>query len=280
MAVSLHGKTVAITGATSGIGAVAALRLAEMGARIVFTARDGARADALQARLKAAGGGDHQVVMADLSVLDEMKRVGAAFAALPRLDVLINNAGALFGRRRESADGLEMTFALNHMAYFVVTMGALARLEAGARIVNVASGAHARARLDFDDLQAMRRYRGFAVYSATKLCNILFTRALTRRLPHGVSANALHPGFVATRFGDGAGGWLGRAVGVAKRLTAISPQDGAKTIMHLAASPDVEGISGGYFYRCRPCAPARQACDDDDAERLWKISAVLAGTST
>src|SRR4029078_4122077 len=200
----MQGKPVIITGATSGIGEVAAVRLAEKGARIVFTARDKARADDTMAALRKANpAADHALHMADLSRLSEMKRVGATLAQEPQIDVLINNAGALFNKRRETEDGLEMTFALNHMAYFVITNLLLDRLKPGARIVTVASNAHRGARLDFDDLQSRRSYTGFPVYSRSKLCNILFNRELARRLSGtGVTAKTPSPGFVATRFGD------------------------------------------------------------------------------
>jgi NAD(P)-dependent dehydrogenase (short-subunit alcohol dehydrogenase family) len=270
----MHGRTVAITGATSGIGEVAAIRLAEMGAHIVFTARDPARAQATMAKLRAANpAADHTAILADLSRLAEMKRVGADLAALPRLDVLINNAGALFNRRLETPDGLEKTFALNHMAYFVVTNRVLAALKPGARIVSVASDAHRGARLDPDDLQARKSYRGFRVYANSKLCNILFTRELARRLPRGVTANCLHPGFVATRFGDESGGLLRWAFQLIKPVAAISPDEGARTIIYLASSPDVEGVSGDYFVKCRAAVPTPAARDEGLARRLWEMSA-------
>jgi NAD(P)-dependent dehydrogenase (short-subunit alcohol dehydrogenase family) len=275
----MDGKTVAITGATSGIGEVAAIRLAQMGAHIVFTARDRGRAEVTMAKLRAANpAADHAAILADLSRLSEMKRVGAELAALPHVDVLVNNAGALFNQRRETADGLEMTFALNHMAYFVVTALVSPRLKPGARIVNVASGAHRSARLDLDDLQSRKGYAGFRVYANSKLCNILFTRELARRIPAGVTANCLHPGFVATRFGDEAGGLLRRLFQLAKPLAAIPPQEGAQTIVHLASSPDVAGVSGEYFYKCRIARPRPAACDEAAARRLWDISErIMAG---
>ena len=279
----MQGKTIIITGATSGIGEVAAIALAGQGARIVFTARESARADATLAKLKAANPiADHAVHLADLSALAEMKRVGAELAREPKIDVLVNNAGALFNKRRETADGLEMTFALNHMAYFVITNALLPRLQPGARIVTTASRAHSGAVLDFDDLQCARGYSGWTTYCRSKLANILFNRELARRLDErkwaaGITANALHPGFVATRFGDQSGGLLRTALKIAKPLGAISPEEGAKTIIYLASSPDVVDVSGEYFNKCRVETPTPQARNDVDAKRLWEISAQIAG---
>jgi NAD(P)-dependent dehydrogenase (short-subunit alcohol dehydrogenase family) len=274
----MQGKTIIMTGATSGIGEVAAVRLAERGARIVFTAREKARADDTLAKLqKANPGAAHAVHVADLSTLAEMKRIGAELAREPQIDVLVNNAGALFNKRQETADGLEMTFALNHMAYFVITNLLLGKLKPGARIVTVASNAHRGAKLKFDDLQSRKGYMGFAVYSRSKLCNILFNRELARRVPAGVTANALHPGFVATRFGDNSGGLVRAVLKVAKPLGAISPEQGAQTIIHLASSPEVAGVTGEYFYKSRITTPTAEARNDADAKRLWDISAGIAG---
>ena len=275
----MQGKTVIITGATSGIGEVAAVRLAEQGARIVFTARDKVRADDTMAALRKAGpNADHALHMADLSRLSEMKRVGAKLAQESQIDVLINNAGALFNKRRETEDGLEMTFALNHMAYFVITNLLLPKLKSGGRIVTVASNAHRGARLDFDDLQTRRGYVGFPVYSKSKLCNILFNRELARRIAGtGVTANCLHPGFVATRFGDDSGGLMRTVLKVAKPIGAISPEQGSQTIIYLASSPQVNNVSGEYFYECKPATPTAEARNDQDAKRLWEISEQIAG---
>ena len=274
----MQGKTVIITGATSGIGEVAAVRLAEKGARIVYTARDRARAEMTLRKLDAANpDAGHAFHLADLSLLAEMKRVGEILAQEPKIDVLMNNAGALFNRRQETADGLEMTFALNHMAYFVITNLLLPKLQPGARIVSVASNAHRGARLDFDDLQSRRGYAGFPVYSKSKLCNILFNRELSRRIAgSGVTANALHPGFVATRFGDDSGGIMRTVLKVAKPIGAISPEEGAKTIIYLASSPQVAGVSGEYFYESKPTTPTAEARNDEDAKRLWEISEEIA----
>lgn len=275
----MQGKTIIITGATSGIGEVAAVRLAEQGARIVFTARDRARAEATLVKLQSANAkAEHAFHMADLSTLAEMKRIGAILSREPRIDVLVNNAGAIFTRRQETADGLEMTFALNHMGYFVITSLLMGKLQPGARIVSVASGAHRGAKLDFDDLQSRKSYASFAVYSRSKLCNILFNRELARRVPRGVTANCLHPGFVDTRFGTNSGGLMRTVLKVVKPIGAISPEEGAKTIIHLAASPDVAAVTGEYFTKCKIDRPTKEAQNDADAKRLWEISEKIAGT--
>jgi NAD(P)-dependent dehydrogenase (short-subunit alcohol dehydrogenase family) len=221
-----------------------------------------------------------------------MKRVASEIAgAEPRIDVLINNAGALFGSRHVTEDGFERTFALNHLSYFVVTQGLLERLAASApaRIVNTASDAHGPAILDFDDLQSEKAYRGgfwqslrfggpgFKVYGRSKLCNILFTRELARRLQGtGVTANCLHPGFVATRFADQSGGFMSFGIGVGKHF-ALTPEQGAETLVYLASSPEVAGMTGKYFHKCRPINPSRAAQDDGAAQRLWDETAKIAG---
>ena len=277
----MRGKTIVVTGATSGIGEVAAIHLAGQGARIVFTARDEKRGRATLEKLQRANGAaEHMMHLADLSLVAEQKRVAAAIAAEPRIDVLINNAGALFNKHIETREGLEKTFALNHMSYFTVTNLLLDRLKAapGARIVSVSSRAHHGAKLDFGDLQSRLNYRGFAAYSKSKLCNILFTRALAKKLAGtGVTANCLHPGFVATRFADESGGWVQRLVKLVKPLGAISPEEGAKTIIYLASSSDVALVSGEYFYQCRVTTPTAEAQNDEDAERLWQESVKIAG---
>jgi NAD(P)-dependent dehydrogenase (short-subunit alcohol dehydrogenase family) len=277
----MRGKTVVITGGTSGIGEVAAVALAQMGARIVLVARDKVRADTTLARLRGGGPGvAHSVHVADLLRLAEMRRVAAQIAEQEsRIDVLINNAGALFATHQLTEDGLEYTFALNHMAYFVVTEGLRERLLASgpARIINTASAAHRGATLDFDDLQSAMRFRGTKAYGRSKLCNILFTRELARRL-HGtdVAANCMHPGFVATRFGDKSGALMSRVIWLAK-FFAISPAKGAQTIVYLASSPDVAKTTGLYFYESVPAIPSPSAQDDRSALLLWQRSAALAG---
>jgi len=279
----MQGKVVVMTGATSGIGEVAALRLARLGARLVLIARDRARGEATLARLRAAApDAGHVVHYADLSTLGEARRVAAAIAAAePRIDVLVNNAGAVFASRAVTQEGLERTFALNHMSYFVLTAGLLDRLVAAtpARIVNTASNAHRQGHLDFDDLQSVRSFRAFAVYGTSKLCNILFTRELARRLAgRGVTANCFTPGFVATRFGDQAGGLYALGVRFAK-LFARSAQSGAETLVYLATSPEVANVSGRFFQNCRPGTLSAEAQDDALAQRLWRESERIAGLS-
>jgi len=290
----MKGKVVVITGATSGIGQVAAENLASMGARIVQIARDRGRAqEALKRLSERAPEVAHGIFFADLSRLSDMKRVASEIAqAEPRIDVLINNAGAMFSSRQLTEEGLERTFALNHMSYFVLTHGLRDRLVASApaRVVNTSSDAHQVGALDLNDLQSAEVFRsrnflqwlryggpGFKVYGRSKLCNILFTRELARRLAGtGVTANCLHPGFVATRFGDQSGGLISSVIGIAKRF-ALSPQQGAETLTYLASSPEVVSVTGVYFHKCRPIAPSPGAQDDAMARRLWEESTRLAG---
>jgi NAD(P)-dependent dehydrogenase (short-subunit alcohol dehydrogenase family) len=193
--------------------------------------------------------------------------------------VLINNAGAVFATRQVTGDAFELTFATNHLAYFVVTSLLLERIKAkpGARIVCTASDAHKRAKLDFNDLTFEKGFSGYAMYGRSKLMNILFTRELARRLEGtGVTANCLHPGFVNTRFGEASGGLMSLALKGAKKF-ALTPEEGAKTLVYLAASPEVAGVSGKYFHDCKAVAPTAEAQNDADARRLWDVSAQLAG---
>lgn len=277
----MQGKTVVVTGATSGIGEVAAIRLAAMGARIVMVARSKSRGEATLARLnEQAPGLAHKAFYADLSQLADMKRVAEEIAASePRIDVLINNAGALFAQRQVTSDGFELTFALDHLSYFVLTAGLRERLlgSAPARIINTSSDAHKAARLDINDLQSVKKYSGIQAYARAKLANILFTRELARRLTGtGVTANALHPGVVATRFGHESGGIIGSFLKLLQRF-AISPEKGAETIVYLASSPDVANVNGEYFYKCKPAVPTRAARDDRLAAELWRKSVELTG---
>jgi NAD(P)-dependent dehydrogenase (short-subunit alcohol dehydrogenase family) len=278
----MTGKTVVITGGTSGIGQVAAEEMAAKGARIVLIARDRARADAAMARLRNKGAGaEHAVHYADLSRVGEVKRVGAEIAAAePRIDVLINNAGAMFTTRQVTEDGLEMTFAVNHAAYFVLTNMLRERLlvSAPARVISTASHAHKRMKLDFTDLQMQKSYSGFRAYGRSKLCNILFTRELARQLRGtGVTANSLHPGFVNTRFGDNSGPGIRTVMFGFLKNFAISPEKGAETIVWLASADEPAQVSGAYFYKCKETMPTAEARDDESARRLWHATAKLVG---
>jgi retinol dehydrogenase-12 len=220
----------------------------------------------------------HDWVEADLSTLAAMKAAGAALAEkAPRIDVLANNAGAVFDKRQETTDGLEMTFALNHMAYFVITEVLRPNLAPDARIVSTSSTAHVFAPLDFDDLQSAKSYSTFRAYGRSKLCNILFTRALARRLEGtGVTANCLHPGGVSTGFGSNTGPALKLVLGMLKPFF-LSAEQGADTLVYLASSGAVAGKTGLYWVKRRPVTPSIAARDDAAAERLWRVSSQLAG---
>jgi NAD(P)-dependent dehydrogenase (short-subunit alcohol dehydrogenase family) len=276
----MKGKTIVATGATSGIGEAAVLALAGMGARIVLVARDAARAQAtmrkLEAQVPRLG---HRMHLADLSSMAETHHLGAAIAASePRIDVLMNNAGALFSNRRVTPEGLELTFALNHMAYFVLTEALRDTLVASApaRIISTSSDAHKGMSLDFTDLQTAKGYSALKVYGRSKLANILFTRELARRLAGTrVTANCLHPGVVATRFGDSSGGWVGRLFPVLRPFF-ISPEKGADTIIYPASSPEAADTTGAYFVKRKITEPSGAARDDEAAKRLWEASERLA----
>ena len=270
-----------VTGATSGIGRVTALELARAGWTVLCVGRDAGRGAETLAEIRAVAGDRRaEFLQADLSSIAAGKALGAIILdRRPRLDLLVNNAGTLFDRRQESVDGLEMTFALNHLGYFVLSQMLLPALAAApsARIVNVASGAHRRAVLDFTDLQMRQRYSGWQAYARSKLANILFTRELARRLAGGtVTANCLHPGFVSSRFGSG-NGPLWRAVFRTAQLFAISPAESAKAVLHLSLAPELAGTSGAYFDRDRPAQSSAAAEDLRAARELWAVSAELTG---
>ena len=279
---NMTGKTVVITGATSGLGLVASGRLAGLGARLVLVARNRAKAEAMLRQLRDKTPSlEAEILIADLSRRDEVCKLAAELPrAAPRIDVLINNAGAIFTRRETTVDGLERTFALNHMAYFLLTVLLLDRLRANApaRIVNVASEAHRNATLDFGDLQTTRGYSGWLAYRRSKLANILFTRELARRLKgSGVTSNCLHPGFVATAFGDNNGGPFRFAIAFAKHFLAIAPEQGGETLVYAASAPEIAEASGLYFDKNRPRDPSAAAQDDAAAGLLWRASEQLAG---
>jgi NAD(P)-dependent dehydrogenase (short-subunit alcohol dehydrogenase family) len=282
----MRGKTVVVTGANSGIGFETAAALAQMGARVIVTARNADKGRAAVAGISAATGDGAQVqlVVFDLGDMASVRRGAVEILdQAPRLDVLVNNAGLVLTERTETVDGYEATLAINHLGPFLLTNLLLHRLResAPARIVNVASTAHNSARkgMAFDDLQSERRYRGMRVYGQSKLANILFTLELAKRLEgSGVTANALHPGTVRTGYGaDGdARGFLAFGIKIASPFF-LSPAKGARTSVYLASSPEVEGTSGEYFVKSKPRQPRRWARDPEAAQRLWDVSERLTG---
>jgi NAD(P)-dependent dehydrogenase (short-subunit alcohol dehydrogenase family) len=282
----MQGKTVVVTGGNSGIGFETAAALASMGARVLITARNADKGRAAVAALaeRVDGKGQLQLVVFDLADLASVRR-GAAeiLEQTPRLDVLVNNAGLVLTERAVTVDGYEATFAINHLGPFLLTNLLLERMTASApsRVVNVASTAHNAARkgIPFDDLQSTRSYRGMRVYGESKLANILFTLELSRRFEsRGVTANSLHPGTVRTGYGgDGdTRGFLAFGIKIASPFF-LSPAKGARTSVYLASSPEVDGVSGGYFVKCKPRQPRRWAQDPEAALRLWRVSEELVG---
>jgi NAD(P)-dependent dehydrogenase (short-subunit alcohol dehydrogenase family) len=278
-----------VTGATRGLGRVVALELARQGATVLLVGRDRDRTLAAAEACRAQrGGGAVDPLVADLSSLAEVRRLGEEVRRrYPRLHVLINNAGAIFARRQVTVDGFERTFALNHLAPFLLTDVLLETLKASApsRIVNVSSRSHRRGAIDFRDLQGARRYGlgGRRAYSQSKLANVLFTYELARRLDGtGVAVNAVHPGVVATDFGRNNGGLTGLVTRLAKRLFrrfVLTPEEGADTILYLASSPEVEGVSGKYWVRRRPVPSSAASYDESTQRRLWDVSARLTGVA-
>jgi NAD(P)-dependent dehydrogenase (short-subunit alcohol dehydrogenase family) len=278
----MKGKTCLVTGATSGIGEIAARELARLGARVIVVGRSPERCAATLERIRGeTGATEVESIVANLSSQAEVRRLADRVRErCKRLDVLLNNAGGMFLERRESPDGIELTLALNHLSYFLLTNQLLPLLKASApaRIVNVASDAHKTGPIDFDDLQGRRRYRGWPAYQQSKLANILFTYELARRLQgSGVTANTLHPGFVRTRFFADFTGWIGLITKLGAALVAIGPDEGARTSVYLASSPEVKGVTGQYFVKSRPAQSAPQSHDRAAAERLWRVSEELTG---
>ena len=275
----LNGRTCLVTGATSGIGYETALGLAKAGARVGIVGRDAGKASASARAISAAvPGAPVDTFVADLSSQAEIRRLaGEVRAAYPRLDVLVNNAGAIFDRRLVTVDGLERTWALDHLGYVLLTLELLDLLKASgrpgaaSRIVNVASAAHTRGRIAFDDLQAERSYGPMRAYAQAKLGNVLFTYALARRLAGTpVTVNALHPGVIDTGFAKNTG-----AFGFAWNLIRpflTKPAEGATTTLHVATAPAVEGVSGRYFARSRETGSSRHSRDERVQERTWALS--------
>jgi retinol dehydrogenase 12 len=279
----MTGKSCLVTGGTAGIGLVTARELVRLGASVTIVGRDVPRGQAAVAAITAATGRDAiDFMAADLSDQSQLRAFARAFRERrPKLDVLINNAGGLFGRRQLSADAIETTFALNHLNYFLLTHLLLPSLRTAvpSRIVNVTSEAHRGVTLDFDNLQGEVRYNRWLAYKRSKLANLLFTYELSRRLAgHPVTVNALHPGFVATDIGVRHGFVPGILWRIGK-LAAISVEKGAATSIHLASAPDLAEISGQYFIDCRPARSSAASYDREAALRLWDVSAKLTNVA-
>jgi NAD(P)-dependent dehydrogenase (short-subunit alcohol dehydrogenase family) len=276
----MKGKTVLVTGATRGIGLVTARELARMGGQVTIVSRSAEKCAATAEALSTAVGNPVEFIAADLSTLGGIMQAAAEFKQRhTRLHVLVNNAGAFFTRRRLTADGYEMTFALDHLNYFLLTNLLLETLKTSvpARVVNVSSGAHEGAKeLDFDNLQGEKKYRAWEAYDRAKLCNLLFTYELARRLAGtGVTANAVHPGFVATGFARNNGFFYNVGTWVAGKLFGRKPEEGARTSLYLAASPEVEGVSGKYFFDSQPIQSSPLSHDEALGSRLWQVSLEL-----
>ncbi len=278
----MGGKICLITGATSGIGEVAAREIAGLGAHVVLVGREPSRCRAAVERIRARyPSALVEALAAELGNRDGWTTLAREFLERhDRLDVLVNNAGAVFYDRRLNRDGLERTLALNHLAYFGLTclLAETLRKSAPSRVVNVASGAHWRGRLAFDDLGMETSWNGYRAYAQSKLANILFTRELARRLAGtGVTANSLHPGNVSTRFASNNASWMGWLTVLFLKCFGVGPADGARTIVYLASSPEVEGMTGRYFYQCQDGDLSPAAQDDQAALRLWEVSEALTG---
>jgi retinol dehydrogenase-14 len=278
----LAGRTVLITGATSGIGKATAARLAAMGAHLAITGRDPDRTQAAAREIRTTGSGHVDAFVADLSSQSEVRRLAdEILQRLPRLHVLINNVGGYWNTRHITADGLEHTFALNHLAPFTLTNLLLDRLKdsAPARVVTVSSHAHTSGQIDFDDLQGERTYSGARAYNQSKLANVLFTYELARRLQGtSVTANALHPGVVRTSFGAEDPGRAQRLAVPLMRPFMKSPDAGAATSVHLASVAELERVTGEYFANSRPRRSSERSYDASTSARLWRVSRNLVGS--
>ena len=279
---SMAGKTVLITGGTSGIGKATAIGLAALGARVAIIGRNlrGVQAAAVEIHT-ATGNPEVDALGADLSSQAEVRRVAAeVLDAYPRLDVLINNVGGFWATRHITADGLEHTFALNHLASFLLTELLLDRLKvsAPARVVTVSSGAQSLGKIHFEDLQGERKYSGQTAYNQSKLASVMFTYELARRLEGtSVTATVLHPGVVSTRFGAEDPSRIFKLLVPLYRPFMKTPRKGAATSIYLASSPDVTGVTGKYFVNGKPQSSNKASYDESAAARLWQVSAALVG---
>ena len=281
MPFTIENKNVLITGATSGIGKAAAIKLAQMGANIYFIARNSEKAKNLANELQSLSGAKASFFIANLSSLKEIKKVSEEFKSLSiPLHVLLNNAGLINNQRKETIDGFEEIFAINHLAYFYLTNLLIDCLKSGipSRVVNVSSGAHAFVkRFNFDDVQSEKNYKPFQVYGYSKLANILFTKKLSQILEKDkITVNCLHPGIVGTSFGQNNGNLQKILFYIAKPFMRSS-EKGAETSIYLCSSSDVSDISGKYFYNCKLAKTTKWAQSQDDADRLWDLSKNLTG---
>jgi NAD(P)-dependent dehydrogenase (short-subunit alcohol dehydrogenase family) len=280
-AVSMQGKLCMITGATSGIGLATAEALARMGASLVLVGRNPSLGAQVVERIRQeTGNAQIEFMLAELTDQAQVRALAGDYSKThSHLDILINNAGGSYLTRRETVDGLEWTFALNYLSPFLLTnlLLDILRASAPARVINVSSGIHTSASIAFDDLQSRRRYNTMKAYGQAKLALVLFTYELARRLEGShVTANVLHPGFVATQIFEKSG-WLTKLVAPLIKRRAISPEEGAATSIYLASSPEVEGVTGKYFYKCRAQKSAPASYVEEDAHRLWAISEELVG---
>jgi retinol dehydrogenase-14 len=280
----MAGRTVLVTGGTGGIGRATALGLAAMGADIAITGRDGARAKAAASGIRAATGAQVDVFVADLSSQSEVRRLAAeALDRFPRIDVLVNNVGGYWNTRHLTSDGLEWTFAVNHLASFLLTNLLLDRLRhsVDARVVTVASHAHVQGRIAFDDLQGERSFAGARAYNQSKLANVLFSNELARRMQGtDIAANAVHPGVVSTSFGAEDPGLTQRLLVPLLRAFMKSPARGAVTSIRVACAPDLDGVTGRYFVNGKPKPCSARGADAALAGRLWNVSEGLVGLTS
>jgi len=276
---SLKGKTILVTGATNGIGLVTARELSRMGAQVTIVGRNAEKCALVARQMEALAGNPVEFIVADLSVLDGIIHAAMTFKENhTHLHVLVNNAGGMFTKRVLTTDGYEYTFALNHLSYFLLTNLLLDMLKAcaPARIINISSNAHENAKIDFENLQGEKRYVGLGAYGQSKLANLLFTYEVARRLDGtGVTANAVHPGVVATGFARNNGPVYNIGTWIAGQLFFRKPERGAQTSIYLACSTEVEGISGKYFVDCKPVDSNPQSHDRAAAEKLWQVSLEL-----
>jgi NAD(P)-dependent dehydrogenase (short-subunit alcohol dehydrogenase family) len=270
-------KICLITGATDGIGKETARCLGKQNAQLILVGRNPEKGEKVQKKLIAITGNDQiDIMTADLSNMNAIQKLSAEIhKKYNKLNVLINNAGAFFSKREITDDGFEKTFALNHLGYFLLTKLLLDLIKKGKnpRIINVASGAHIGATLDFDNLQGKNDYSGWAAYKRSKLMNIMFTYKLAELLKDTpITVNTLHPGFVRTRFGDNNTGIVGIGLNLAKKIGAISIKKGAETSVFLATSPTVKGVSGKYFVKCKPEKSSSSSYNKSDIDRLWRTT--------